>query len=65
VILLGEGNRPHDALHFLYGIVAVLTLPAAYFLSAGGTERHDSLVFGLATLFMIGVAIRGITTGGG
>jgi hypothetical protein len=65
VVLFGEGHRPHDALHFLYGIVAVLTLPTAYFLSAEGTERRDSLVFGLATLFMVGVAIRGITTGGG
>ena len=65
VILLGEGHRPHDALHFLYGIVAVLTLPTAYFMSDGGTERRDSLLFGLATLFMIGVAIRGITTGAG
>ena len=63
-LLFGQGHRPHDALHFLYGIVAVLTLPTAYFISAGGTERRDSLVFGLATLFMIGVAIRGITTGG-
>lgn len=65
VVLLGQGHRPHDALHFLYGFVAVLSLPTAYFMSNAGTERRDSLVFGLATLFLIGVAIRGITTGAG
>ena len=65
IILLGEGHRPHDALHFLYGIVAVLSLPTAYFMSAAGRERRDSLVFGLAALFMVGVAIRGMTTGAG
>jgi hypothetical protein len=64
IILLGQGHRPHDALHFLYGVVAVVTLPTAYFMSTGGMERRDSLVFGLATLFLVGIAIRGITTGG-
>ncbi|HLJ67405.1 MAG TPA: hypothetical protein VKX16_08600 [Chloroflexota bacterium] len=64
VIVLGGGNRPHDGLHYLYGVVLVITLPAAYFYSARGTERRDSLIFGLATLFMLGIAIRGITTGG-
>lgn len=58
------GNRPATVLHYLYGIVAVVALPAAYFLSAGGHERRDSLVFGLATTFLIGVAIRGMMTGG-
>ena len=42
----------------------VVTLPTAYFLSSGGTERRDSLIFGLAGIFLIGIAIRGITTGG-
>lgn len=63
--VLATGHRPHDALHFLYGIVAAVTLPAAYFYGSGGTERRDSLIFGLAGLFLVGVAIRGMTTGGG
>ncbi|GAC1445688.1 MAG: hypothetical protein NVSMB52_07760 [Chloroflexota bacterium] len=63
LILVLQGHRPHDGLHFLYGIVAVITLPAAYFLSAQGRERRDSLIFGLATLFLFGIAIRGATTG--
>jgi heme A synthase len=65
VVLLTQGQRPHDALHFLYGVVSVLVLPAAYFYSEGGAERRDSLVFGLGGLFLLGIAIRAITTGAG
>ena len=64
LLALSSGHRPHDALHYLYGGVLVLTLPAAYFFGDGGRERRDSLIFGLAGLFLIGIAIRGITTGG-
>jgi hypothetical protein len=65
--LLIGGHRPHDALHYLYGVVAVLTLPTVYFSPwlSGGTERRDSLVLGIAMLFLFGIAIRGITTGAG
>jgi heme A synthase len=60
-----QGHAPHDALHYLYGVVLVITLPAAYFLGKGASERRDSLIFGLAGLFMLGIAIRGVTTGAG
>lgn len=65
LVLRTQGHAPHDALHYLYGIVAVVTLPAAYFLSDEGTSRRDSLYFGLAGLFLVGVAIRGTVTGSG
>jgi hypothetical protein len=60
-----QGHAPHDSLHYLYGIVAVVSLPAAYFLSDEGTSRRDSLYIALASLFLVGVAIRGAATGGG
>ena len=63
LIVRAGGQAPHDALHYLYGIVAVVSLPAAYFLSDEGTTRRDSLYFGLAGLFLVGVAIRGTVTG--
>lgn len=65
VLLVLQGHRPHQGLHFLYGIVALLTLPTAYFLSSNDTERRASLIFGLAALFLVAIAIRGITTGQG
>lgn len=63
LVLVLQGHRPADALHYLYGVVAVLVLPGAYLYSSRGTERRDSLIFGLAGLFLVGVAIRGIATG--
>ncbi len=65
LIVRTQGYVPHDALHYLYGIVAVVTLPTAYFMSDEGASRRDSLYFGLAGLFLVGVALRGASTGGG
>jgi heme A synthase len=64
-VLLLQGHRPPDALHFLYGFLAVVALPVAYFLGSGGVDRRDSGIFGLAGLLLVGVAIRGTMTGGG
>lgn len=63
--LLLQGHRPADPLHYLYGVVAVITIPAAYFLGSGAQERKDSGIFGLAGLLLVGIAIRGMMTGGG
>jgi hypothetical protein len=65
IVLLLQGHRPHDALHYLYGVVAVITLPAAYFLGNGAQDRRDSGIFGLAGLLLVGIALRGMATGGG
>ncbi|HEX6509380.1 MAG TPA: hypothetical protein VF221_17260 [Chloroflexota bacterium] len=65
LVLRVQGHSPHDPLHYLYGVVAVISLPAAYYLSDGATTRRDSLYFGIACLFLVGVAIRGIVTGSG
>lgn len=63
IVLLILGNRPADALHYLYGVLAVITLPSAYFYGDRASERRDSLILGLAGLFLVGVAIRSMTTG--
>jgi len=65
LVLLLQGHRPGDALHYLYGVLAVVTLPFAYLYSDRATERRDSLIFGLAALLLVGIAIRAITTGAG
>jgi heme A synthase len=64
ILLLLLGHRPQGPLHYLYGILALITLPSAYVFGERATERRDSLIFGLAGLFLVGVAIRGIMTGG-
>lgn len=58
------GYRPHDALHWLYGIVVVATLPVAYAFSDGGRERRDSLYFALGAFFIVVIAlVRAAPTG--
>ncbi len=67
ILLVVGGHRPHNGLHFLYGFVAAIALPGAYgfsSLSHGGSERRDSLIMGLASLFLFGISIRAITTAG-
>lgn len=64
VILLVLGYRPRDYIHFLYGASAILVLPLVQtYLS--GRKVSVPLVYGLTFLFMMGLAIRAITTGGG
>lgn len=63
LILILQGHRPHDALHYLYGVVLAITLPFAYFYGDNGTSRRDSLIFGIAAAFLVGIAIRSATTG--
>jgi heme A synthase len=62
-VLVVQGLRPEDNLHFLYGASVIVTLPLVM---SYITDKKISrpLAFGLATLFMAGLAIRAITTGG-
>jgi heme A synthase len=61
-LVLG-GLRPADNLHFLYGASVILTLPLVMSYSVDKKVSRP-LAFGLASLFMAGLAIRAITTGG-
>jgi hypothetical protein len=60
--LLLTVGRPRDDLHYLYGASVILTLPlvASYI---ADKKFSRVLAFGLASLFMAGLAIRAITTG--
>ena len=52
-----------EPLHYLYGVSVILTLPlvAAYI---SDKKYSRPLAYGLASLFIAGLAIRAITTGG-
>ena len=64
VILLATGLRPRDDLHYLYGLSLIVALPLLQQLIA---QRKISrpLAYGIGSLFMMGLAIRAITTGTG
>jgi hypothetical protein len=60
--LLVSGAQPRDTLHYLYGATVILTLPlVASYIADKKISRV--LAYGLATLFMAGLAIRAMTTG--
>lgn len=52
-----------DAIHVLYGLALAVTLPLVATVVREGSPRRTSLSLGLASLFAMGLAIRGITTG--
>lgn len=60
------GNRPlPGSIHLLYGIVAVLVIPGAILYSRGDEQPRAFLLYAAALLFLIGILIRGLTTGSG
>ncbi len=65
VILFLQGLRPpRSGMHLLYGVVALITLPAAFAFTRGRTGRYESLIYAVIALFLVGIAIRLRTTGG-
>ncbi len=62
IILLISGLSPARPIHFLYGSLAVLALPALWVYTRGATDRRASLIWGLAGLFMMGLTLRAIGT---
>jgi hypothetical protein len=61
--LLIAGSRPATATHYLYGITAILALPFAWSWLRGRSQRHALLIYSLVTLFIFGLAVRGMITG--
>jgi heme A synthase len=63
LVLVVLGTRPRDDLHYLYGLSVIVTLPLVHQYLAR-RRLSAPLAYGLASLFMMGLSLRGITTGG-
>ena len=61
--LLILGHRPTELLHVVYGIFAVLFLPAAYVYAHGGSPRREALILAGAAWIVSIAYFRGIMTG--
>lgn len=61
-VLTWLGTGPSDAIHVLYGLALAVTLPLVATIVREGSPRRTALSLGLASLFAMGLAIRGITT---
>ncbi len=56
------GFRPARVIHLLYGIVSILVIPGIYAYTQGREERSEMLVYSAATLVLVGLVIRAMTT---
>ena len=63
VVLVGSGNRPPTATHYLYGVTAILVLPFAWSYFRERNQRQALLIYSLLALFIFGLAVRGAVTG--
>jgi heme A synthase len=59
------GQDPGRTIHFLYGVLSLLVIPAIYAYTHGREERRDSLIYGAVLLFMVGILLRAQQTGFG
>lgn len=50
-------------IHYLYGIVLVISLPGLYAFLRGRDSRQEVLVYAFMGLFLAGISLRSITTG--
>ena len=64
LILFTRANRPQDSVHVLYGIAAFVTLPFVWTYVRERHPRQGLFFYSLAALFIFGLSIRGISTGG-
>ncbi len=64
LVLQRANNLQRPGMHFLYGILTVLTLPAAYsFVQGKMDSRREQAVYALVCLFLAGLLWRAMTTG--
>ncbi len=63
VLLLTQGCRPADNLHFVYGIIVLAAVPVAYAYSDQAKVRRDVIILSIAAAAIIGAALRAFATG--
>lgn len=63
MVLFLFGDRPDDLVHLLYGFTAALVLPFVWSYFRNRAPRQGLLMYSLVALFIVGLAIRGMTTG--
>lgn len=62
VFLVLFGFQPARGLHFLYGVTIVITIPAIFAFTRGSNTVRESLLYGIAMLFIWGLAERALDT---
>ncbi len=60
----GKGFLVRSFMHILYGIVAVLVIPGVFLFTKGSEERRVAGIYAVAFIFLVGILIRSMSTGG-
>ena len=64
IIMYAGGGRPDRLIHYLYGILMMILIPATFAFTGGKSSRNEALIYGLMALFMAVMgATRAMTTG--
>jgi hypothetical protein len=63
LLALQGGVAARAWIHYLYGIVLVISLPGLYAFLRGRDSRQEALVYAFMGLFLAGISLRSITTG--
>jgi len=64
VYLWVSGHQPGRGwIHILYGVVSALTLPGVFAFTRGEQDRRVMMIYGVALLFLVGIALRAAGTG--
>lgn len=62
LVMIIVGLAPGRTIHILYGIVAVITWPAIFAYTRGGTSQRDMTLWTLASAFLFGIMLRASQT---
>lgn len=63
-LLIFNGRQAYSlGLHIVYGVVAILTIPAVYLYIRDRARNWDNLIYAITSAFICGVAIRALETG--
>ena len=62
LLLLTQGRRPAEGLHFVYGIIVLAAIPVAYVYSDQKQVRRDILILTIAAVAVVGAAFRALAT---
>ena len=59
-----QGRFPSRDVHYLYGVLSVITLPAAFAFTRGRGTFREALLYAVILLFLSGVTLRARLTAG-
>lgn len=58
VFMVLQGRVPLRIVHYLYGVLSLITLPSAFAFTRGRSTYREALIYGVLLLFLAGVILR-------